>query len=138
MIEYDKFKKSLKNLEVQNQHYKEMDSDWPIWSKEGMAESVIQRFEICYDCLWKILGRYLGEVLGVAEVPAAPKPLIRMALKNKLFSSSFEQWKKYVDARIGTAHDYNGEKAQDAIKLIDDFIDDAIGLYQTMTEKTWE
>ncbi len=138
MFDCDNFKKSLKNLEIQNQHYKEMDSDWPTWAKEGIAESVIQRFETCYDCLWKILGRYLEEELGIAKVPTAPKPLIRMALENEIFSSSFEQWNKYVGARIDTSHDYDGEKAQDAIQLIDDFIDDAIGLYQAMTEETWE
>lgn len=30
------------------------------------------------------------------------------------------------------------QKARQAIKIIDDFIDDAIALYQTMTGQIWE
>ena len=44
-----------------------------------------------------------------------------------------------MKARIDTTHDYDGEKAQKVIDIIiDDFVDDAIGLYQTMTGDAWE
>ena len=139
MIDYNNFKKSLKNLEVQNQNYKSMDSSLPQWNKEAVAESVIQRFEICYDCLWKILKHYLEEVEGRVDVPNSPKGVVRVAAETQILTSSVEQWLKYIKARIGTTHDYSGEKAQETIGLlIDDFIDDAIGLYQTMTGETWE
>ena len=138
MIDYSNFQSSLKNLEIQNQNYKGMDTQWPGWAREGIAESVIQRFETCYDCLWKILKKYMEESLGLTEVPAAPKPLCRLAFENSLLSSPVEQWFKYVNARIGTAHDYSGEKARDAIVLVDDFLGDAITLYQTMTGKAWK
>ena len=45
---------------------------------------------------------------------------------------------RYVDARIDTSHDYSSEKARRALAIVGDFIDDAIGLYQTMTGETWE
>ena len=138
MIDYSNFKNSLKNLEEQNQNYKSMGASLQKWTKEAVAESVIQRFEICYDCLWKILKRYMEEELGETEVPPSPKPLCRIASKNRLFSSPVEQWFKYIDARIGTTHDYSGEKAQEAIGIVDDFIEDAVELYQTMTGETWE
>jgi len=35
-------------------------------------------------------------------------------------------------------HDYSEEKAAETLLVVEDFIDDAIGLYQTMTETTWE
>ena len=138
MIDYDNFQKSLKNLEIQNRYYKEMDKGWPEWIKEGIAESVIQRFEICYDCLWKVLKQYIKETEGITESLDSPKKAFRQASKLGFFTSPLEQWFQYVDARIDTTHDYSGEKAQDAIELMDDFIDDAIGLYQTMSDKTWE
>ena len=106
--------------------------------RESVNESVTQRFETCYDCLWKILKRYMEENLGLTKIPAAPKPLCRLAFENGLFSSSVEQWFKYVNARINTAHDYSGEKAKDAILLVDDFLNDAIALYQTMTDTVWK
>lgn len=140
MIDYDKLTKSLKHLELQFDNYK-LAQDRPELTdldREGIAESVIQRFETCYDTLWKILKRYLVEELGIPEVPNSPKPILRLAHENKLFMSTAEQWLKYADARIDTAHDYSSEKAEGCLTLMEDFIDDAISLYQTMSGKTWE
>ena len=44
----------------------------------------------------------------------------------------------YANARTNTTHDYSGEKAQACLEIMGDFIDDAIGLYQTMSGKTWD
>ena len=67
MIDYDKFEKSLKHLQLQYDNYKTLDEreDLSRLDKEAIAESVIQRFETCYDSLWKVLKRYLVEVLGI-------------------------------------------------------------------------
>ena len=138
MIDYSKFRSSLKRLEEQHENHLQQDSSVPILMREGVAESVIQRFETCYDCLWKVLKRYLNEVLGIAEPPNSPKPIIRLAYENNLFASPLEQWLQYAQARIDTSHDYDGEKALACLELMPDFIDDAIGLYQTMTGTAWE
>jgi len=140
MIDYDKFSKALKQLELQFANYQNAQHRQELTDldREGLAESVIQRFETCYDCLWKHLKRYLTEALGVPEVPNSPKPIFRLANENKLFASPLDQWLRYADARIDTAHDYSGEKAQQCLDLMADFIDDAIGLHQTLTGKTWE
>lgn len=140
MIDYSKFKKSLKHLELQFENYKNSDSrnDLSDLDKEALAESVIQRFETSYDCLWKILKRYLIEELGLPETPNSPKPIFRIGFENKLFSSTLEQWLRYADARTDTSHDYSGDKAEECLALMADFIDDAVGIYQTMTGETWE
>ena len=140
MIDYEKFEKSLKHLELQNTNYQNLDerTDLGTLEKEAIAESVIQRFETCYDTLWKVLKRYLNEELGLPELPNSPWPLFQIAAENKLLTSDVVQWKKYVDARIGTSHDYSGEKAENALELMNDFIGDAIDLYITMTGSTWE
>jgi nucleotidyltransferase substrate binding protein (TIGR01987 family) len=140
MINYDKFKKSLKHLELQFDNY-ERAEDRPGLNnldREALAESVIQRFETCYDTLWKHLKRYLNEELGLADIPTSPKPLFRQAAENNLLPSPVEQWLTYTDTRNDTAHDYNGEKAAGCLELIPDFLDDAIGLYQTLTGDSWE
>ena len=67
MIEYDKFQMSLKRLEEQYENQRETDASLPELFREAIAESVIQRFETCYDCLWKVLKRYLIEELGLAD-----------------------------------------------------------------------
>ncbi len=138
MIEYNKFQKALKHLELQFENYSHLDSDLPEITQEAIAESVIQRFETCYDCLWKVLKRYLSEELGLPELPNSPKPIFRISAENQLFVSPIEKWLEYADARIATAHDYSGEKALQALALMAYFIDDAIDLYQTMSTKTWE
>ena len=140
MIDYDKLQKSLKHLEQQYANYKlaEHRPELTDIDREAIAESVIQRFETCYDTLWKDLKRYLIEETGLAEVPNSPKPLLKLAGQNALLTSPVEQWLKYADARTGTAHDYSGEKAAEALLMVGDFIDDAIGLYRTMSGTTWE
>ncbi len=138
MIDYGKFELSLKRLEEQHDNYQSPDEGLSEMTREGVAESVIQRFETCYDYLWKVLKRYLNEKLGIAEVPNSPKPLFRLAHENSLFASPLEDWLEYAEARINTSHDYDGEKAKACLALMPTFIDDAIGLYQTMTEQIWE
>jgi nucleotidyltransferase substrate binding protein (TIGR01987 family) len=140
MIDYSKLQKSLKHLAMQHENYSNAQyrSELSDLDKEGIAESTIQRFETCYDTLWKTLKRYLVETLGIPEVPNSPKPILRLAFENQLFASPIEQWLKYADARTDTAHDYDGDKAAECLALMSDFIDDAIGLYQTMTGTTWE
>ena len=138
MIEYDKFQLSLKRLEEQYANYDNIDLSLPEITREAVGESVIQRFEVCYDCLWKVLRRYLIEELGVADTPSSPKPIFRVAAKNSLFVTPLQQWINYADIRIDTTHDYNWEKAQSCLEIMRDFIDDAIGLYQTMSGETWD
>ena len=138
MIDYSKFRSSLKRLEEQNDNYRRGNPALSDLDREGIAESVIQRFETCYDCLWKVLKRHLIEDLGVADPPNSPKPIFRLAHENHLLPSPLAQWLHYAEARIDTSHDYDGEKAKACLVLVPGFIDDAIGLYQTMSETTWE
>jgi nucleotidyltransferase substrate binding protein (TIGR01987 family) len=136
MIDFSKFEKSLKNLETQLQNYKNSTErpELKDIDREAIAESVIQRFEICYDCLWKVLKRCLGENLGIPELPNSPKPLFRIAFENKLFPE-IEQWLIYADSRIDTSHDYSEVKAQTAINNIFNFARDAAALYQKLAGK---
>ena len=138
MIEYNKFQMSLKRLEEQYENYRQSDASLPELIQEAIAESVIQRFETCFDCLWKVLKRYLIEELAIADPPNSPKGIFRLAHENSLFAALLDEWFGYADARIGTAHDYSGEKAQACLDIMGTFIDDAIGLYQTMSGETWD
>lgn len=138
MIHYDKFRLALKRLEEQHENHLAQDAAASKLTREGIAESVIRRFATCHDCLWKVLKRYLHEELGLAKTPNSPKPVFKLAHENNLLAASLKQWLGYTEARIGTAHDYDGEKAKACLALIPDFIGDAIGLYRTMTGETWE
>ena len=137
-IDYGKFRLSLRRLEEQYANYRKADVQRPQLDQEGLAESVIQRFETCYDCLWKVLRRYLIRGLGMPDVPNSPKPVFRLANQNDLFCSPLDQWLLYAQKRIDTTHDYDGEKAKGCLEVVPDFIGDAKDLYQTMSGDAWQ
>ncbi len=135
MIDFSKVKQSLKHLQLQFDNYQTMDATLPILTQEAIAESVIQRFETNYDCLWKVLKRYLTEELGLVDIPNSPKPVFRLANENNLLSSNIEKWIAYANARIATAHDYNGKKARDTLELIAEYLVDATELYHKLSQQ---
>jgi len=139
MIDYHKLKKSLRHLELQfaNLQRAKTRTELTEIDREGIAESVIQRFETCYDTLWKTLKRYLIEVLGLPETFNSPKPIFKLAGQNNLLADSVERWLGYADARTSTAHDYSGEKAADCLAIMGVFIQDAAALFQTISGLPW-
>ena len=138
MIDYTKFRMSLKRLEEQYENYRHLDPSLPRLTYEAVPESVIQRFETCFDSLWKVLKRYLAEELGVPDVPNSPKPLLRLANENDLLADRVEAWLDYARHRVDTSHDYSVEKAARCLEVVPGFIQGAIDLYQTMTGRRWE
>ena len=68
MIDYSKLQLSLHHLELQYENLLHLPK-WllPELVTEWITESVIQRFEVCYDCMWKVLARYLRAELGLAD-----------------------------------------------------------------------
>ena len=138
MIDYSRFRSSLKRLEEQNGNYWHGNPALTDLDREGIAESVIERFKKCYDCLWKVLKWHLNETLGVPDAPNSPKPIFRLAHENDLLAAPVDRWLQYANARVDTSHDYDGEKAKACLKLVPNFIDDAIGLYQRLSGTPWE
>ena len=138
MIDYSKFQMSLMRLEAQYENYRNLDPSMPDFVQEAMAESIIHRFETCHDCLWKALKRHMVEDLGIPEVPNSPKPIFRRANENDLLTGPIEDWMDYTQRRIDTSHDYSAEKAEACLEIAEEFIEDAIGVYQTITGATWE
>lgn len=134
MIDYAHLRKSIAHLEAQLQNWRTLDAGLPVLLQEAVAESVIQRFEVCYDCLWKVLKRYLAEELGVPDLPNSPKPILRIAHENHLLDD-IDAWLDYAEARTDTIHDGSGEKAQQAaLKRISSFASDARALYSTICQ----
>ena len=140
MIDYDKLQRSLGHLEVQFENWKlaEGRPELTEVDRQAIAESVIHRFETCYDTLWKTLKRYLTEEAGLAVTPSSPKPILKLAGQNDLLPSPVERWLRYADARVSTAHDYSGEKARECLGVIGDFLPDAIELFETMSGSAWQ
>ena len=137
-MDYSTFKITLRNLDDQHTNLLELSPEFPTFIHEGMAESVIQRFEICYDTAWKTLRRHLLETRPNDDAPNSPKPILRIAAENMLLADSGERWQEYADMRIHTTHIYDGAKAAAAVAAISTFIVDAVNLYCAMTGESWE
>ena len=138
MIDHTRFRLSLLRLREQYENYCSPDPSNPQIMQEAVAESVIHRFEVCYDTLWKTLKRYLMEALGIPQVPNSPKPVFRLAYENGIFDRTSDNWMKYAQGRIDTAHDYDHSKATKVLELIEEFIDDSIILYETISGEQWD
>lgn len=130
---YGKFRESLRGLEEQHSNYqRNAHALRPKLDKEAVAESVIHRFETCFDCLYKALRRHLIDGLNVSEVSCSPKRMFRVADQHGLFRRPIDRWLTYVERRIGTTHDYDCDKAQACLEVVADFIEDAIDLDRTL------
>ncbi len=138
MIMYEKLEKALSLLEEQHTRLRSLGDTQPKWIIEAVQESTIQRFEVCWDVLWKTLKRYLREEIGLPEIPNGPNPVLRLAHENNLLSSSIEIWLNYAKIRVSTSHDYSEDKAHEAFQSMESFITDAINLYTTMSNKEWQ
>ena len=66
------------------------------------------------------------------------KPILREANANNLLNERIGEWLAYADARTATAHDYSGIKAAETLAVIPNFLSDAIVVYQTITETSWQ
>ncbi len=139
VVDYEKLQKSLRHLELQYRNLESLGerSQVPELDREAIQESVIQRFETCYDTLWKHLKRHMEEVLGLPEIPNGPKPALRVAHENHLLLD-IDAWLKYAQIRIDTSHDHSGEKMVNALQHMGAFIGDAVSIYETMTKTKWE
>lgn len=101
---YDKFRQSLERLKEQYANYQRKTHVLrPELDKRAVAESVIQRFETCLACLREVL------------------------------PGRNSQWRKYIDARNNTAHEYDCDKAEACLKLVSDFIKKAVDFDRTLS-----
>ena len=140
MIDYTKLKLAIRNLELQfaNLQAKRGQEGVSDLDLEAVRESVIKRFDLALEMSWKLLFKYLNEELGIAEVPAGPKPLLRIADQNDLLAGRIEQWIQYVNVRNASAHDYSGEKAEQTLQVIPEYLQDAVSLYEKMSKHAWQ
>ncbi len=130
-MDYSKLEKAIEHLEAQHKNLSYVNSaeDIPPLMREAVQESVIQRFEVCYDTLWKHLRKYLQLTTGLADIPNSPRPVFRIALENNVLQN-IDRWMLYSQARIDTSHDYSEEKKMTTLAVVENFLADAKKLYK--------
>jgi len=135
MIDYSKLRAALGNLERQWENLKGSRDREQISALdlEALQESVIKRFDLALEMSWKLLLKYLEQEVGLVDVPSGPKPIFRLADQNNLLNARIDAWILYVNARNASSHDYSGEKAAETLRVIPDFLEDAVRLYQMIS-----
>ena len=79
---------------------------------EMARDSVIKRFEFCYDITWKYLKQYLEDTLGV--IAKSPKPVFQEAFKQTIINEQeLGTLLSMVDDRNTTSHVYSEETAEE-------------------------
>ncbi len=123
-IDYSKLKLAIQHLNAQWENYATCDSrpELSPLDRDAIRESVIQRFEVTYDVLWKAIKRYMQYTLGLPDIPNSPKPILRLAHENGILSDDITFWLNVADARVATSHDYSSTKADACIELLPTFL----------------
>ena len=131
---HEKLEKSLNELKEQYESYSTLDEQGlSEVNQRAVKNSVIKCFEICYDTLWKQVKKHLNEQHGMTELKNSPTPIFRDAFENLLFDKDVhKRLVQYNKIRNDAAHDYSIEKAMAALDKIDDFIQDAVEIYEAM------
>lgn len=112
MIDTSRLQETIDRLEMQFENCQSLDSSQPQLIKEAVEESVIRRFNVCFDCLWKTLRIYLIKELGLPEVEDNPKPVFRLGNENNLLRSGVEIWLEYADFReLQRLNDFPDQKS---------------------------
>ena len=117
---YEKLVKSLERLKEQYDNYTN-NRNRSVLDEEGVKESIIRRFEICNDTLWKHLKKYLIDKENLANIPNSPHGAFRTAYETKIIDEKmFEHLINYSSLRCMAIHDL--EKVKLSLNKIGDFI----------------
>lgn len=97
---YTNFKKAVSKLTV---IVEEMNIE-----DEIIRDSLIQRFEFCYELAWKTLKEYL-QYNGLT-MESMPRPVFKAAYENNIIDHE-EVWLEMIKDRNIASHEYNEEHA---------------------------
>ncbi len=102
-------------------NYYNTDVEQPI--KNMYADSCIQRFEYTYELSWKIMKKYLKLFFNKTEQELTIKNIFRYSQGYGLIQD-WTKWVEYNDARNNTSHEYNLNKAQFVLTVLQTFLED--------------
>ena len=91
--------------------------------KNMYADSCIQRFEYTYELSWKIMKKYLKLFFNKTEQELTIQNIFRYSQGYGLIQD-WTKWVEYNDARNNISHEYNLNKAQFVLTVLQTFLED--------------
>ncbi len=132
-VDYEKLEKSLDRLKDQYEFFTANKGTLGGNIKEAVQESVVKRFDICYDTLLKHLKKFMEDELGMPEMKEFALEIFRNAKRAGIINEDMQkQLHVYRKIRNNSAHSYSEEEAQKTINITADFIQDVTELYERM------
>ena len=119
-LDLSNIKNAIATLEEAINYYN-TDVEQPI--KNMYADSCIQRFECTYELSWKIMKKYLKLFFNKTEQELTIKNIFRY-MEGYGLIKDWTKWVEYNDARNNTSHEYNLNKAQFVLTVLQTFLDD--------------
>ena len=119
-LDLTNIKNAIATLEEAINYYN-TDVEQPI--KNMYADSCIQRFEYTYELSWKIMKKYLKLFFNKTEQELTVKNIFRYMQGYGLIKD-WTKWVEYNDARNNTSHEYNLNKAQFVLTVLQSFLED--------------
>lgn len=98
------------------------------------ADSCIQRFEYTYELSWKIMKKYLKQFFNKSEQELTMKNIFRYIQGYGLIKD-WTKWVEYNEAGNNTSHEYNFNKAQFVLTVLQTFLED-VKYFVTCLEQT--
>lgn len=107
-------KQALSKLEDVIQHFESAKS---VHDKEILRDSLIKRFEFCFDLFWKVLKEVLRDQYGL-EI-ASPKKVFMELFTQKIYDQEiFNALLAMTDDRNATVHIYDESTAHDIAQRV--------------------
>lgn len=100
--------------------------------KDGLRDSIIQRFEFCSELSWKLMKKYLDENLMIEQY--SPRGVVKEAYKQKLIDDG-EVWLDILEDRNLTSHTYDENTAN---RIRDNIINNYVDIFEKFIKKIKE
>lgn len=105
--------------------------------KEYIEDACVKRFEYTVETSWKMMKKYLKLEYGKEDKELTMNNIFRL-MEGYGFIKSWENWRFYYDKRNDTSYEYNKEKANEILGIIDRLVDDAQYLYNELAKALGE
>lgn len=121
--------KAFQNLKIVIDAYNEEDEGI---IKDGLRDSIIQRFEFCSELSWKLMKKYLDENLMIEQY--SPRGVVKEAYKQKLIDDG-EVWLDILEDRNLTSHTYDENTAN---RIKDNIINNYVDIFEKFIKRMKE
>lgn len=131
----------LSNLENSIATLKSCTTDYKLTKdikmKEYIADACVKRYEYTVETAWKTMKKYLKLEYGKNDTELTMNNIFRF-MQGYGFIQSWEKWREYYDKRNDTSHEYNKEKADELLEIVDDLVKDSEFLYNKLKQALGE